>query len=82
MYCLPCKSVVEKQLKVESGIQRIDVDYVTDNVAVELVYGAVFSIFGGPVGFVSGGRGDFISLAIAGMLPFFFCSSEVSIIVA
>jgi hypothetical protein len=26
MYCLTCKSVVEKQLKVESGIQRIDVD--------------------------------------------------------
>jgi hypothetical protein len=36
MYYLPCKSVVEKQLKVESGIQRIDVDYVTANVAVEL----------------------------------------------
>jgi Cu+-exporting ATPase len=26
MYCLTCKSVVEKQLKVKSGIQRIDVD--------------------------------------------------------
>lgn len=36
MYCLPCKSVVEKQLKVESGIQRIDIDYVTANVAVKL----------------------------------------------
>ena len=47
------------------------------------VYGAVFSISSAPVGFVSGGRGDFISLAIGGMLPFFLCSSsEILIIVA
>src|SRR5215211_2364322 len=47
------------------------------------VYGAVFSVFDGSVGFVSAGGGDFISLVIAEMLPFFLSSSsEVSIIVA
>jgi copper chaperone CopZ len=35
MYCLSCKSIVEKQLKNESGIKRIDVDYMTDSVIVE-----------------------------------------------
>jgi copper chaperone CopZ len=35
MYCISCKSVVEKQLKNESGINRIDVDYMTDSVIVE-----------------------------------------------
>ena len=35
MYCISCKSVVEKQLKNESGINRIDVDYMTDGVIVE-----------------------------------------------
>ena len=35
MYCISCKSVVEKQLKTESGIRRIDVDYMTDSVVVE-----------------------------------------------
>ncbi len=35
MYCISCKSVVEKQLKNESGIRRIDVDYMIDSVVVE-----------------------------------------------
>jgi copper chaperone len=35
MYCISCKSVVEKQLKNESGIRRIDVGYMTDSVVVE-----------------------------------------------
>ena len=35
MYCVSCKSVVEKQLKNESGIKRIDVDYITYSVIVE-----------------------------------------------
>ena len=35
MYCISCKSIVEKQLKNESGIKRIDVDYMTDSVIVE-----------------------------------------------
>jgi copper chaperone len=35
MYCISCKSVVEKQLKNESDIRRIDVDYMTDSVIVE-----------------------------------------------
>ena len=35
MYCISCKSVVEKQLKNESVIRRIDVDYMTDSVVVE-----------------------------------------------
>jgi copper chaperone len=35
MYCLSCKSIVERQLKNERGIKRIDVDYMTDSVIVE-----------------------------------------------
>jgi copper chaperone CopZ len=35
MYCISCKSVVERQLKDESGIRRINVDYMTDSVVVE-----------------------------------------------
>jgi copper chaperone CopZ len=35
MYCISCKSIVEKQLKKENGIKRIDVDYMTDSVTVE-----------------------------------------------
>jgi copper chaperone len=35
MYCISCKSIVERQLKNESGIKRIDIDYITDSVIVE-----------------------------------------------
>ena len=35
MYCISCKSIVERQLTNESGIKRIDVDYMTDSVMVE-----------------------------------------------
>jgi copper chaperone CopZ len=35
MYCISCKSIVERQLTNESGIKRIDVDYMTDSVIVE-----------------------------------------------
>jgi copper chaperone len=35
MYCVSCKSIVEKQLKNENGIKTIDVDYMTDSVVVE-----------------------------------------------
>ena len=35
MYCLSCKSIVERQLKNENGVKRIDVDYMTDSVIVE-----------------------------------------------
>jgi copper chaperone len=35
MYCISCKSIVEKQLINENGIKRIDVDYMTDSVIVE-----------------------------------------------
>jgi copper chaperone len=35
MYCISCKSLIEKQLKDESGVRRIDVDYMTDSVVVE-----------------------------------------------
>jgi copper chaperone CopZ len=34
MYCIPCKSIVDRQLKNESGIKSIDVDYMTDSVIV------------------------------------------------
>ena len=35
MYCLSCKSIVERQLKNENGVKRIDVDYMTDSIIVE-----------------------------------------------
>ena len=35
MYCISCKPVVEKQLKGEKGIKKIDIDYMTDSVIVE-----------------------------------------------
>lgn len=35
MYCVSCKPVVEKQLKGENGIKKIDIDYMTDSVIVE-----------------------------------------------
>jgi copper chaperone CopZ len=35
MHCISCKSIVERQLTNESGIKRIDVDYMTDSVIIE-----------------------------------------------
>jgi copper chaperone len=35
LYCISCKSIVERQLKYENGIKRIGVDYTTDSVVVE-----------------------------------------------
>ena len=35
MYCFTCKPIVEKQLKGEDAIKKIDVDYMTDSVVVE-----------------------------------------------
>jgi copper chaperone CopZ len=35
MYCTTCKPMVEKQLKDEKGVKRIDVDYMADSVIVE-----------------------------------------------
>jgi copper chaperone len=35
MYCISCKSIVERQLKNENGIKMIDVDYMTDSVVIE-----------------------------------------------
>lgn len=35
MYCITCKSIVEKQLKDEEAVQRIDIDYMTDSIIVE-----------------------------------------------
>jgi copper chaperone CopZ len=35
MYCISCKSIVEKQLKNENGIKTLDVDYMTNSVVVE-----------------------------------------------
>jgi copper chaperone len=34
MYCVTCKPIVERQLKDEKGIGKIDVDYMTDSVIV------------------------------------------------
>ena len=35
MYCTSCKPIVEKQLKNEQAIKKIDIDYMTDSVTVE-----------------------------------------------
>jgi copper chaperone len=35
MYCTTCKPIVEKQLKGELAIKKIDIDYMTDSVVVE-----------------------------------------------
>jgi Cu+-exporting ATPase len=35
MYCTTCKPIVEKQLKDEEAVKKIDIDYVTDSVIVE-----------------------------------------------
>jgi Cu+-exporting ATPase len=35
MYCITCKPIVEKQLKDEKAIKKIDIDYMTDSVVVE-----------------------------------------------
>ena len=34
MYCTSCKSIVEKQLKDEKGVIKVDINYMTDNVIV------------------------------------------------
>ena len=34
-YCTSCKSIVEKQLKDEKGVIRIDINYMTDSVMVD-----------------------------------------------
>ncbi len=36
IYCTSCKPIVEKQLKDEKGVMKIDIDYMTDSVTVEL----------------------------------------------
>jgi copper chaperone CopZ len=35
MYCSTCKPIVEKQLKDEEAIKKIEVDYMTDSVIVD-----------------------------------------------
>ncbi len=35
MYCISCKPIVEKQLKDEKAVKKIDIDYMTDSVMVE-----------------------------------------------
>jgi Cu+-exporting ATPase len=35
MYCATCRPIVEKQLKDEQAVKKIDIDYMTDNVTVE-----------------------------------------------
>jgi Cu+-exporting ATPase len=35
MYCSSCKPIVEKQLKNEQAVKKIDIDYMTDSVIVE-----------------------------------------------
>ncbi len=35
MYCITCKPVVQKQLKDEEAVKKIDIDYMTDSIVVE-----------------------------------------------
>jgi copper chaperone len=35
MYCTSCKSIVEKQLKEEKGVIKVDINYMTDSVIVD-----------------------------------------------
>jgi Cu+-exporting ATPase len=35
MYCISCKPIVEKQLKNEQAVRKIDIDYMTDSIIVE-----------------------------------------------
>jgi copper chaperone len=35
MYCTTCKSIVEKQLKNNNGIKKIDINYMTDSVVIQ-----------------------------------------------
>ena len=35
MYCTSCKPIVEKQLRNNQAIKKIDIDYMTDSVMVE-----------------------------------------------
>jgi copper chaperone CopZ len=35
MYCITCKPIVEKQLRGEEAVKKIDIDYMTDSVIVE-----------------------------------------------
>ena len=35
MYCFSCKPIVEKQLKNENGIKKIDIDYMKESVVVK-----------------------------------------------
>jgi copper chaperone len=35
MYCISCKPIVEKQLKDEKGIKKIDIDFMTDSVVID-----------------------------------------------
>ena len=35
MYCNACKPIIEKQLKDEKAVKKIDIDYMTDSIIVE-----------------------------------------------
>ncbi len=35
MYCITCKPIIEKQLKDENGIKKIDIVYMTDVIVVD-----------------------------------------------
>lgn len=35
MYCNTCKSIIEKQLKDEKAVKKIDIDYMIDSIIVE-----------------------------------------------
>jgi Cu+-exporting ATPase len=35
MYCTTCKPIVEKQLRCEQAIKKIDIDFMTDSVIVQ-----------------------------------------------
>ena len=34
MYCVTCKPILEKQLKNEVAVKKIDIDYMTDSIVL------------------------------------------------
>lgn len=41
MYCSTCKPIVEKQLKDQDAVKKVDIDFMTDSVIVEYDQSAI-----------------------------------------
>jgi copper chaperone len=38
MYCNTCKPIIEKQLKDEKAVKKIDIDYMIDSIIVDTIH--------------------------------------------